>query len=400
MVFLDAFSHAYLSKEFTPYLWSLAENGVSTTVDTVFAFRGIETTVFTGVWPSVHNSWTEFKLAGNTTRTSKIRLLQSIVKALDIMPWDALRAKSRFFVERYLFKRIYKTPNVMPSDAIPYFESTQPSETFEEGSLGEITTIFDVFRKKGIPYVCIEPWIRGDKEVVSKAIKMIKHREANGFWYIKFSHLDHLGHRFGPEPLMFKNQLAEIDNYVGEIVTGLNTKSNTISVLVIADHGMSRVNGTVNILDDMRQLKARMYKDFVVFVDSTLIRFWFFNKKASVEISDMLSQVKCGHILSEEEKKSLDIPLSPEFGELIFVFDEGYIAHPSFFSRRSEVKGMHGYAYPKTCESRPILIANGQIAREVPKDCHIKFIDVSHFILRSFLPNAPKADYGLISYLS
>jgi hypothetical protein len=148
MIFIDAFSKAYLSEEYTPFLYNLASKGVSTTVKTIFAFRGIETTMFTGVWPNVHGSWTEFKLSKDFRQTRKFRILSGIFKILDILPYDGLIAKSRFFVERYLFRRIYKTPNVIPSEALPYFESTQIKETHEEGSLEGITTIFDVFRKK------------------------------------------------------------------------------------------------------------------------------------------------------------------------------------------------------------------------------------------------------------
>ena len=63
----------------------------------------------------------------------------------------------------------------MPPAALPYFESSQLKETFEQRAVNQTTTIFDVFRQKGVQYVCIEPWIRGDKGVLDKAKKMINH---------------------------------------------------------------------------------------------------------------------------------------------------------------------------------------------------------------------------------
>jgi predicted AlkP superfamily pyrophosphatase or phosphodiesterase len=385
MIFIDAFSKAYLSEEYTPFLYNLASKGVSTTVKTIFAFRGIETTMFTGVWPNVHGSWTEFKLSKDFRQTRKFRILSGIFKILDILPYDGLIAKSRFFVERYLFRRIYKTPNVIPSEALPYFESTQIKETHEEGSLEGITTIFDVFRKKDIPYVCIEPWIRGDKGVFSKAKKIIRKKGRN-FWYIKFSHLDHLGHKFGPEPSFFKDELGKIDNYVKDIVNLAKMKKGNLSILIIADHGMSWVHSKVNIIDELHRLHSQMYKDYVVFVDSTIIRFWFFNESAIEEVSHMLNSLKCGHMLSAEEKQQLNIPTNPQFGELIFVLDEGFVTQPSFFSKKSEVKGMHGYAYSKTPESHPILIMKGIKTGEISAKHEINYVDISHFILRSLLP--------------
>jgi predicted AlkP superfamily pyrophosphatase or phosphodiesterase len=399
MIFLDAFSQTYLSKEFTPFLHSFASESTSTTIDTVFAFRGIETTMFTGVWPNVHGVWTEFKLAENFRKTVEIPIMQDMVKILDLMPSDNLRAKSRFFVERYLFRRKYKTLNVMPPKAIPYFESTQLEETYEKGSLGTITTIFDVFRKKGVPYVWIEPWIRGDKEVFNKTKKIIRKNRHNRFLYMKFSHLDHLGHKYGPQPSMFEDELGKIDSYVEDIINLAKIYRDTLSIIIVADHGMSQVHSKVNIADELSQLNSQMYNDYLVFIDSTLARFWFFNERAMNEISDMLERLKYGHVISPEEKKSLHIPADPQYGELFFVLDEGFINHPSFFNQKSEVKGMHGYAYSKTPESHPILIMNGIETGDNSINDEIYYVDISHFILRSLFPRIRYTNNGLSDYL-
>ena len=400
MIFIDAFSQAYFSKKYTPFIYSLAENGTSYTLDPIFAYRGIDTTIFTGVWPSVHNVWTEFKLAGNTRPRNKDRIMQTLIRFLDILPTDGVRAKSRFFVERYIFKKFYKTLNVMPPAALPYFESSQLKETFEQRAVNQTTTIFDVFRRKGVRYVCIEPWIRGDKGVLDKAKKVIHHHDGHDFLYIKFSHLDHLGHKFGPEPSTFQDQLTRIDKYAEEVVTLLQRKNQSINVIIIADHGMSKVHKTVNILKELRQMRSQIYEDYIVFADSTMIRFWFFNEKAACEIFDLLNQFKCGHILSKPEKELLKIPLDPHFGETIFVLDEGYLLHPSFFNSTSEMKGMHGYAYPKTREAFPILVMNGEITKTIYANRRVDFIDIPHSILQCLFPDAMQTGSGLSDYLA
>lgn len=400
LILLDAFSRVYLSNKYTPFLCSLAENGISSTLDPLFVFRGIETTIFTGVWPNSHNVWTEFKLAQHTKNSKKDRLLQYIIRSLGVLPTDELKAKSRYFIERYLFKNFYRTLNLIPSTAMPYFETTQSKETVEKGAVGNVTTLFDVFREKGARYVLIEPWIWGDKGVLNKAKKMMNHNCRYNFWYLKFNHLDHLGHRFGPEPSMFKDQLIEIDKYVEQVVTLLQRKRHKLNVLILADHGMSKVRKTVNILEDLRQLRSQLYEDYIVFADSTMIRFWFFTERATHEISDFLQQIKCGHILSTTENKLLKIPLDPKYGETIFVVDEGYLVHPSFFHSRSEVKGMHGYAYSKTPEAFPILIMNNEMAKICPTNKEIKFVDIPHLVLHSLFPSSKRVNFGLSNYLN
>ena len=400
LILVDALSQVYFSNKYTPFLCSVAENGISSTLDPLFAFRGIETTIFTGVWPSDHNVWTEFKLAQSTKNSKKDRLLQQITKSLGVLPTDELRVKSRYFIERYLFKKFYKTLNIIPSTAMPYFETSQSKETVEKDAVDNVTTLFDVFREKGARYVLIEPWIRGDKGVLNKTKKMINQNCRYNFWYLKFNHLDHLGHKFGPEPSMFKDQLIEIDKYVEQVVTLLQRKRHKLNVLILADHGMSKVRKTVNILEDLRQLRSQLYEDYIVFADSTMIRFWFSTEKATYEISDFLQQIKCGHILSTKEKTLLKIPLDPKYGEIIYAVDEGYLIHPSFFHSRSEVKGMHGYAYPKTPEAFPILIMNDEMAKTFPTNKRVKYIDISHLVLRSLFPNMKHVSFGLSSYVN
>jgi len=316
------------------------------------------------------------------------------------LPTDELKAKSRYFIERYLFKNFYKTLNLIPSTAMPYFETSQSKETVEKGAVDNVTTVFEVFRERGVRYILIEPWIWGDKGVLNKAKKMMNQNHRYTFWYLKFNCLDHLGHKFGPEPSMFKEQLIGIDKYAEQVVTLLQRKRHRLNVLILADHGMSKVRKTVNILEDLRQLRSQLYEDYVVFADSTMIRFWFFTEKAIHEISDFLQQTRCGHILSTAEKNLLKIPLDPKYGEIIYVVDEGHLIHPSFFHSKSEVKGMHGYAYPKTPEALPILIMNDEMTKTFPINKEVKYIDIPHLILRSLFPSTKRVNFGLSGYLN
>jgi len=400
MILVDAFSQVYFSKRYTPFIHSLAENGISSTLDPMFAYTGIDTTIFTGVWPNVHNVWTEFKIAEKVRTDKKMRLMQALVRSLDVLPTDRLRALGTYFVERYLFKEFYRTPHVMPSVALPYFESSQLKETFESGAVNELPTLFDVFRSKGIEYVCLEPWIRGDKGVITQAKKKINQCNSNDFWYIKFSNLDHLGHRFGPVPSAFEDELIKIDKYVEDVVTLLRKKSQNLNVLILGDHGMSKVHETLNIFRELRNLKSQIYEDYIAFADSTMVRFWFFNENAAHEVSELIGQIKCGHILSATEKELLKIPTDPKFGEIIFVLDEGALVHPSFFSSKSEVKGMHGYAYPKTPEAFPAIIINGEMTNSISTADRFMLADVPYLILQSLFPGARKAGPGLSTYIN
>jgi len=388
MILIDAFSKTYFSKKYTPFLHKLSQDGVLTNIEPLFAFKGIETTIFTGVWPNVHNVWTEFCFANNRTGKKRDELIRKIIRAVDLLPNDEYKAKIRYAIQRYISQKPNGTPNLIPAAAIAYFQRSQRKEITEPEAVGNIGTIFDVFRKKGVPFVFIEPWIWGDRSVLSKAKKLIKHNHRFRFWYLKFNHLDHLGHKFGPTPFAFKEKLKKIDMYTEEITTLLQGETPNLNILVLADHGMSEVHKTLNILEDLSQLRSQMFKDYVAFVDSTMIRFWFFTKKAKQEICEQLQQMKCGHILTSTEKKLLKTPLDLKYGEIIYVVDEGYVLHPCFFHSKSLVKGMHGYAYSKTPEALPLIIMNSEIAKNFQISKQVTYTDIAHLILQSLLINS------------
>lgn len=388
MILIDAFSKTYFSKKYTPFLYDLSQDGVLTYIEPLFAFKGIETTIFTGMWPNIHNVWTEFCFVNNQTDSKKDRLLQGIIKNVDLLPNDESKVKLRYAIKKYLFQKSHTTTDLIPAAAMAYFEPSQRKEITEAGAVSNIRTIFDVFRKKGVQFVFIEPWIWGDWGVLYKAKKLIKQKRKFHFWYLKFNHLDHLGHKFGPAPFAFKEQLMKIDVYVEQIVSLLLRKNPKLGVLVLTDHGMSKVNKTVNVLEGLSHLRSRMYKDYVAFVDSTMIRFWSFTKEAEQEIHKYLQQITCGHVLTVAEKKLLKIPLDLKYGEIIYVIDEGYVIHPCFFHSKSVVNGMHGYAYPKTPEATPILIANSEIAESFRINRQVTYTDIAQLILHSLLPNS------------
>lgn len=383
MILIDAFSKTYCTPKYTPFLYHLAQEGILTHLKPLFAFRGIDTTIFTGMFPNVHNVWTEFCFVRKFIGSRKCRILEQIIKLISLLPNDEYKAKLRYLIERYLFNRPCKNPNLIPAAATCYFETSQKKEITEAGAIGNIQTLFDIFRRKGVKYNFIEPWISGDRGVLFKAKREIKKNYDYDFWYLKFNCLDHLGHKFGPNPSEFSDHLKKIDIYVKEIVTFLLRKNPKLKILVLADHGMSKVKKTINILEGIDQLRSRMYEDYVAFADSTMIRFWFFKEKAKNEIVNYLRQIKCGHILTTREKKILKIPLDLKYGEIIYVINESYVIHPDFFHSKFIVNGMHGYAYPRTPEALPVLIMNGQMAQSFHIDRAITYADILPLILRS-----------------
>ena len=383
IILIDAFSKTYLSKEFTPFIYNLSKHGINTHIEPLFAFKGIETTIFTGEWPNVHNVWTEFCFLNSPLQNKNSMMFKNAIRAIDSLPFGDLKPKLRFAVEKLIFQKSHKTPNLIPAEATDFVQASQFKDITEHGAVGKIQTVFDVFRERGVRYVFIEPWIRGDAGVLRKVKKLINQDHSFDFWYLKLNHLDHMGHKFGPSPSLFIQQLKKIDAYVEEIVTLLRKNNPNLNILILSDHGMSEVHKGINILGDLQQLRSLIYKDYVVFADSTMLRFQFFSEKAKQEVHEYLRQREYGHVLSLSEKKLLKIPLNPKYGQTVFAMDEGYIVNPCFF-HSNYVKGMHGFANPKTPEAFPILILNHNITQNFQISKQFSYSDIAQIILSCF----------------
>lgn len=384
MILVDAFSKTYLAEDSTPFIYAMARDGFSAHIKPLFAFEGIEATIFTGMWPNVHDVWTEFRYIRGANHNRRASILANVTRIIDCLPDDTSRSMLRFAVERYLFSRTYKTPNLIPPPAMPYFEPSISRGITERNALDGVRTVFDLFRRKGLKFVFIEPWISGDSGVLNKVKRLAEQKQRFHFWYVKLNNLDHCGHRFGPIPSLFQDQLAKTDSHVEKVVTLLQKQNPELNVMILTDHGMSKVHGTVNILGGLKQLKSKIYQDYAAFVDSTMIRFWFFEEGARQEVCGFLSQMRSGHILNSKEKELLKIPSDPSYGEEIYALDEGFIFHPCFFHSRSPLKGMHGYAYPKTSEAVPMLIMNKEMKQISKFDGEINYTDIFSVLADSF----------------
>ena len=360
MILIDAFSSDYLSKEDTPFLYSMANNEYHYKIDPLFAYRGIEATIFSGVSPNIHKIWTEFCLKANVMEVKKEKMdtiFKKIIKIADAVSNDRLSIASRYLYQKYILKSGMSMPARIPVDVSDYFKITQPY-IFKPHALGEIPTLFDILKENNDNFIFLAPPItKGDGEVLNKTLQMIN-KENYNFWFMKFGNLDSLGHKFGPRSEELKKGLQRVDFRVEQVVNQFQAKYRDPIFIILSDHGMTEVKKTVNIMRELEELNLSMCKDYIMFLDSTMARFWFFNQKARTKIMEKLSNIQDGYILDSTNLKQLGIDkVGDRYGEEIFVLEDGYTFFPDFFRRSSPPKGMHGYAFEL---DNPILIISSQ----------------------------------------
>ena len=104
-----------------------------------------------------------------------------------------------------------------------------------------------------------------------------------------------------------------------------------------------------------------------MFLDSTMVRFWFFSDRAERLIVDLLDNIEGGHILSQAEKDKYHLNYSHnKFGDIIFLVDPGVLIFPNFYQNKRPVKGMHGYA-PETPDQQSALLIHFPKVKETKR---------------------------------
>lgn len=380
MILIDAFSNDYLSKEDTPFLYSMANNGYHYQVDSLFAYRGIEATIFSGVSPNIHKIWTEFCLKSDVANEKKVKtnkFFKKIIKIVDAISNDRLSRVSRYVYHKYILRSELHMTNLIPVDISEHFETSQPY-IFKPNALGEIPTLFDIFRENNNNFIFLAaPITKGDTDALDKTLQTIN-KENYDFWFMKFGNLDPLGHKFGPHSDELKKGLKRVDFMVEQVVDKFQAKYRDPVFIILSDHGMTEVKKTIDVMHELEELNLIMPNDYIMFLDSAMARFWFFNQKARIKIMDKLSDIQYGYILDNSNLEQLGIDkVGCCYGEEIFALEEGYTIFPDFFRRGSPPKGMHGYAFES--DNNILVISSPKIDLKRRKKAY--FVDLVPTVL-------------------
>jgi hypothetical protein len=115
-------------------------------------------------------------------------------------------------------------------------------------------------------------------------------------------------------------------------------------MFLFSDHGMTDTVGLVDLRTRIDELGFQIGVDFNAVYDSTMARFWFFNKQARERIVEALGAEPHGRILTRTDLTEYGCDFSDsKYGELFFLLEPGYLLCPSYMGE-TPLAGMHGYA--------------------------------------------------------
>lgn len=368
VLMLDAFSVDYLSEEHLSGIHRMAASGQVATVDPMFAFRGIEATLFTGAWPDETGIWCEFVLGRKAKPRPPSRLAGAAEGALRRALPDRHNRLVHLGLGLLAGQRVVM-PNLIPLPLMGRFEPTMRRGVSAPGAVEGRRTLFDEARSRGLRVVSVEPRAGGDEGAVRRFEReMARGREGGVLAHVKLNAMDHAGHRHGPHPRLFPETLRAMDAHVARVVDAFRGRHPGAPVLVFGDHGMSEVTRTVDLGPALARMPGVLGRDWLHFADSTMVRFWLFDPSLRAKVEALLGEVEGGRVLGEADRRRLRIPSDPRQGDVVFVAEEGSVIVPNFFETTSRVKGMHGYASSKARSAKASFLAldhPGTVPREL-----------------------------------
>jgi len=230
----------------------------------------------------------------------------------------------------------------VPFRLLHYYTKNPSKEIFETS---DYRTVFNMWQMKLLfVYEFPGKWGEGEKDrrTIDAALGMV---ESNESLFLLLGETDATAHIHGLGE-RFDAHLRRVDGWTERLADAfMHQHANNAHVVVVSDHGMARTNpdGAIS-LNLEREFGPISYDRYVPFVEALMLRVWTRDQGLRREIPDYLARLGRGHVLSYEERRYFGV-LSPKFGDIIFLLDEGSAFYPSFFGARFP-KALHGY-HPK-----------------------------------------------------
>ena len=353
IILIDAFRWDYISKVYTPFLYSLSNN--SYYIKQIIPAPGFceRTELFTGSGPFESKMFLAYTFKSKISKSLYLNILQF---------FDSLKLSSfKFFLigKEISFRKIIRVLaskilnrnfQLIPFDFIDFFELSEDKYSMDDIRFPLENLIRDLNRL-GIKYsMKTFTGLNYESSTDNERIELFK-KEINdksiGYHFLYLGEIDFLGHKHGPIQLKRSEELSNFDKKIKGIITSIKSISKNIEIQLIGDHGMSEIQSTYDIESEITSFfklhKLKRVKDYIYFLDSNYLRVWFLNdlKTNKLMFKEYFKNKKDGSFLSDQDLKSLNSG-TRKYGDILWCANEGVLLFPNFFNY-TKLKGMHGY---------------------------------------------------------
>ena len=340
-VMVDALRFDYVEKYSKGFLKERAALGTTAELVPTFAFEP-DAAYLAGLYPEESDDGARF---WRSLKPSPLRW-PAVLDSLPSLPQVAVRRCIDLMIRglsRYPAVRSSGGTARIPFRALNYFEDRNRWH-LDDQDFCRAETIFDVLRRKGRQWRYFGfPKSSSDARAVAGQLRRTDLSQVD-FVFAIISNLDHTGHQFGPDSPQMAASVERVERWLQEMHDYLSEDHEDVEFIVFGDHGMSAVDGVVNVQEALADCSAEFGKEYVYFLDSTLARFWFFDETARGKITRCLESLQGVRIIdtADRERYRINYPHN-RYGDLVYWVDAPRIILPNYFQGSSSVKGMHGY---------------------------------------------------------
>ena len=363
-----------------PFLTKLLEDDVHKVISPLGYSNAIHGAFLSGCNPQTHGLWTHVYYEPN--KKSSFDFLKYFV-------WDSLLERihpllpvaEKVIIRKYLEKRGQTIPLLSPSThlkklSIRYTPFVGPNVRFK------VPSIFDICRDTRIQFNFVKNSEFGKLKFESSKIPLNPKFRLNYILLSTDEHFHHLGLSH-PKTIL---HLKEIDMFLSGLFERIQRKFSKFTYAIFSDHGLCPVSEKIDFLDFVS--KEIDSEDFLIFIDATMARFWFFSDESKKTVEKTLDNVPFGYTLSSMHRKEYGVDFEDnKFGDIIFLFKPGLIPSPDSWGMsisRLPLIAVHGYE-PHDSSSYGFLTGNLSISAET-----IKAIDLVPTLLDVWSIPIPK----------
>ena len=368
IVLLDACRWDYINPEDSPTIHKLIENSVY--VKKLSSSSGFtqRTALFTGALPEKSGFYTMYIRDPKT----------SPYKPLIPFTWFLRRITRGSILHRITRKFInqipklttdFAPPGYIPSEILPHISVIEDDTPIQEPGTLPLESIFDKMREAKIPFYYHMAPVSGNDEDTFQAVLSKMKEKKDQVYLVQFSDTDGRVHEDGVASATRHRVVKEVDERIRVLKETLEKQFEDPWVVVLGDHGMVDTENYVDIWGPVEKLAAEQKlkhgKDFLMFLDSTLARFWFFTERAEKVLTPFLDELlkTNGVWIDEDYRKSHSIPHNPDwYGQKIWRADVGTGIFPDYFHwENDKYIGMHGYDNKEPSQIGTVVFHNAQL---------------------------------------
>lgn len=353
-LYLDGFKYSYLAK--TRFLKKLSEKSVYGNTK-IIPMHQFEFTIFSGKLPEEHGLWVWYCFDPEKSPYKWTKYFLWLFRPAEKIP--GMKGLLRFFISGFSsLKMLLKGETRLVKIALIPLEKAclfgiSAKKAYIDKKPIESKMLFDYLAENNVKYIASEfPFVSTNgkmelKPLVSTDKKKLDYLLKNGggkdFIFVHLWKLDSVMHKYGSESSEALAYLQELDGMIESFLKKLGEKHN-VRVIACSDHGMSGINGYLNMDGVIKQTGLEEGVDYEKFYDSMMARFWCKNNKALEKIKKKLQGIAEGRTFTPSDAEKLFVSNERKiFGDLLFVANEGIQLLPNYFDGFGKTRAQHGF---------------------------------------------------------